>query len=201
MARNMEYHQKVEQSLLKKYRKELWTPFITAVNRYELIQPGDKIAVCISGGKDSMLLAKLMQLLQRISEVPFELVFLVMDPGYREENRRQIEDNAALLEIPVTIFETDIFRLFHTVKHQLFTYMISSAFRTDGITCIADMTASAYVIRVKYIQAVNFATLNSNSCITLLRKKFLPRFQVEKLLLWKSLSVFNNFIPYPYHFR
>ena len=68
----------------KKYRKELWTPFIVAVKRYELIKAGDKIAVCISGGKDSMLMAKLMQELQRHSDVPFELVFLVMDPGYNE---------------------------------------------------------------------------------------------------------------------
>ena len=101
--------QLVERSIVKKYRKELWNPFIAAVKRYKLIAEGDKIAVCISGGKDSMLLAKLMQLLQRISEVPFELVFLVMDPGYNPENRRKIEENAALLEIPITIFETDIF--------------------------------------------------------------------------------------------
>ena len=109
MARNMEYHQKVEQSLLKKYRKELWTPFITAVNRYELIQPGDKIAVCISGGKDSMCMAKLMQEVQRHGKVPFEAEFLVMDPGYNAANRRKIEENAAALQVPVTIFETNIF--------------------------------------------------------------------------------------------
>ena len=109
MSRELSASQLIERSITKKYRKQIWNPFIGAVKRYELIREGDKIAVCISGGKDSMLLAKLMQLLQRISEVPFELVFLVMDPGYREENRRQIEANAALLDIPVTIFETDIF--------------------------------------------------------------------------------------------
>ena len=80
-----------------------------AVKRYELVQAGDKIAVCISGGKDSMLMAKLMQELQRHSDVPFELVFLVMDPGYNEINRQKIESNAALLNIPITIFETDVF--------------------------------------------------------------------------------------------
>ena len=74
-----------------------------AVKRYELVQAGDKIAVCISGGKDSMLMAKLMQELQRHSDVPFELVFLVMDPGYNEINRQKIESNAALLNIPITI--------------------------------------------------------------------------------------------------
>ena len=105
----MEPYQRVERSINKKYRKELWNPFIAAVKRYELIKEGDKIAVCISGGKDSMLLAKLMQILHRFSEVPFELVFLVMDPGYNELNRRKIESNAKLLNIPITVFETDIF--------------------------------------------------------------------------------------------
>ena len=109
MERQMEPCQLIERSIIKKYRKELWTPFIVAVKRYELVQAGDKIAVCISGGKDSMLMAKLMQELQRHSDVPFELVFLVMDPGYNEINRQKIESNAELLHIPVTIFESNIF--------------------------------------------------------------------------------------------
>ena len=109
MERQMEPCQLIERSIIKKYRKELWTPFIVAVKRYELVQARDKIAVCISGGKDSMLMAKLMQELQRHSDVPFELVFLVMDPGYNEINRQKIESNAALLNIPITIFETDVF--------------------------------------------------------------------------------------------
>lgn len=100
-----------ERSVIKTYRKELWNPFIAAVKRYELVVPGDKIAVCISGGKDSMLLAKLMQELQRHTEAPFELVFLVMDPGYRPENRRLLEENARRLNIPITIFESDIFEV------------------------------------------------------------------------------------------
>ena len=109
MSRELTPCQMIERSIQKKYRKALWTPFIAAVKRYELVNAGDRIAVCVSGGKDSMLLAKLMQLLQRYSEAPFELKFLVMDPGYNPENRRQIERNAALLELPVEIFETDIF--------------------------------------------------------------------------------------------
>lgn len=111
MGRELSFAQNVERSITKKYRKEIWNNFIAAVKRYELIQSGDRIAVCISGGKDSMLLAKLMQLLQRFSEVPFELVFLVMDPGYNRENRERIEKNAELLEIPITVFETDIFEI------------------------------------------------------------------------------------------
>lgn len=101
--------QQVERSLMKRFRKGIWTKFVLALKRYNLVEEGDKIAVCISGGKDSMLLAKLMQLLHRFSEVKFEIVYLCMDPGYNPQNRKQIEDNAKLLEIPITFFETDIF--------------------------------------------------------------------------------------------
>ena len=109
MKRDLQPHELIERSIIKKFRKTIWNPFTLAVRQYQLIQPGDKIAVCISGGKDSMLMAKLMQLLQRYSEVPFEVVFLVMDPGYNEINRNKIESNAALLHIPITVFETDVF--------------------------------------------------------------------------------------------
>ena len=109
MERVLEPYQLIERSIIKKYRKELWKPFIYAVKRYELIQAGDRIAACISGGKDSMLNAKLLQELQRHSDVPFELIFLVMDPGYNAENRKRVEDNARLLHIPITIFETRVY--------------------------------------------------------------------------------------------
>ena len=111
MSKQLTPCQMVERSIIKKFRKTIWNPFILAVKRYELIQQGDRIAVCISGGKDSMLLAKLMQQLQRHSEVPFELVFLFMDPGYNPVNRQKIESNAELLHIPLTIFESDIFEV------------------------------------------------------------------------------------------
>ena len=111
MSREFTPCQIAERSIQKKYRRELWGPFVAAIKRYELIQEGDKIAVCISGGKDSMLLAKLLQMLQRISDVPFELVFLSMDPGYAPANRQKIIENAALLEIPVQIFDSSIFEV------------------------------------------------------------------------------------------
>ena len=111
MERILEPYQLIERSIIKKYRKELWNPFAYAVKKYELIQAGDRIAVCVSGGKDSMLMAKLMQELHRHSDVPFDLVFLVMDPGYNELNRKKIENNAELLHIPITVFETDIFQV------------------------------------------------------------------------------------------
>ncbi len=105
----MERYQEIERSIIKKYRKPLWKKFINGVNEYKLIEEGDKIAVCISGGKDSMLLAKLMQEVQRHGKIPFELEFLVMDPGYNEINRQTIINNAKILNIPITIFNTQIF--------------------------------------------------------------------------------------------
>lgn len=105
----MERYQEIERSIIKKFRKPLWKKFINGVNDYQLIQEGDKIAVCISGGKDSMLLAKLMQEVQRHGKIPFELVFLVMDPGYNEINRQTIINNAKILNIPITIFDTMIY--------------------------------------------------------------------------------------------
>lgn len=109
MSRVLERFEIIERSIIKKYRKDIWNPFIIAVKKYKLINNGDKIAVCISGGKDSMLMAKLMQELHKYSEVPFELEYIVMDPGYNKLNREKIENNAKLLHIPIKIFETDIF--------------------------------------------------------------------------------------------
>jgi len=106
----------VELSLRKKFKKSIWCKFTKAINEYELVQPGDKIAVCISGGKDSMLMAKLFQELKRHDKFPFEVVFLVMDPGYSPENRRVIEENARSMSIPVHIFESDIFDSVYNIE-------------------------------------------------------------------------------------
>lgn len=112
----MERYQEIERSIIKRFRKEIWRPFIRGIQNYELIQEGDKIAVCMSGGKDSMLLAKLMQELQRHGKMKFEVVFLVMDPGYNEINRQKIIENAELMNIPITMFETDIFHIVADVE-------------------------------------------------------------------------------------
>jgi len=101
--------ERAEKSLIKKFHRVLFRKFTKAVATYDLIQPNDKIAVCISGGKDSMLMAKLFQELEKHHKFPFELKYLVMDPGYSAENRKKIEDNARLLNVPVTVFETDVF--------------------------------------------------------------------------------------------
>lgn len=105
----MEKYEEIEKSITKKYKKEIWKRFTAAIVQYQLINEGDKIAVCISGGKDSMLMAKCMQELQKHKVKKFGLEFLVMDPGYNKINRQVIVENAAMLNVPITIFETDIF--------------------------------------------------------------------------------------------
>ena len=114
MGRTLTPIQQIEQSIVKRSHETLWSPFCRAIKKYQLIQPGDRIAVCISGGKDSMLLAKMMQMLHRHTAIPFEVQFLVMNPGYNEENRKRVEDNARLLEIPCTVFESRIFDIANT---------------------------------------------------------------------------------------
>ena len=101
----------IERSIIKKFRKPIWRRFTKAIREYELVQDGDKIAVCISGGKDSMLMAKLFQELSRHGKKNFEVVFLVMNPGYNEINYRTIKDNAQILNVPITVFESDIFNI------------------------------------------------------------------------------------------
>ncbi len=109
MSGTFDKAKEVERSINKKFHKGIWSRFTAAINDYELISEGDKIAVCISGGKDSMLMAKLFQELKRHNKFPFEVEYIVMDPGYSEPNRRQIEENAKMLNVPVTIFESNIF--------------------------------------------------------------------------------------------
>lgn len=99
----------VERSIIKKFKKTIWRPFTKAINEYEMIKDGDKIAVCISGGKDSMLMAKLFQELERHGKKNFEVVFLVMNPGYNEVNYETIMNNAKILNVPITVFRTEIF--------------------------------------------------------------------------------------------
>lgn len=105
----VERSQEIERSIIKKFRKPIWNRFIKGIKEYKLINEGDKIAVCISGGKDSMLMAKCMQHLQKYSDVPFDVEYLVMNPGYNEINKQKIIENAKILDIPIKMFETQIF--------------------------------------------------------------------------------------------
>lgn len=106
----------IENSLITKYRKDIWAKFVKGVKDFNMIEENDKIAVCISGGKDSFILAKCMQEIQRHGKVNFDLEFIVMDPGYKSENRKLIEDNAKRLNIPITIFESNIFSIVDKVE-------------------------------------------------------------------------------------
>lgn len=105
----MERYEEIEQSITKRFRKEIWKMFVKGISEYEMIQDGDKIAVCISGGKDSMLMAKCFQEIKKHRKMNFELEFIVMNPGYNELNKQKIIDNAKILNVPITMFETDIF--------------------------------------------------------------------------------------------
>ncbi len=107
----MDSSEKAEQSIVKKYRRQIWLPFLSAVKKYRLIGRDDRIAACISGGKDSMMMAKCLEHLQKYSDFPFQVKYLVMDPGYRPESRRKIEENAEALRLPIHIFETRIFEI------------------------------------------------------------------------------------------
>lgn len=118
MKRELTKDKLVERSIITKFRQSIWAPFIHAIKQYKLIQPNDKIAVCISGGKDSFLLAKLMQNLHSFSDVPFDIEYIVMNPGYTEANKNKIIENAKLLNIPIKMFETNIFEVAdNTIKN------------------------------------------------------------------------------------
>ena len=105
----MEQYKEIERSIIKRFRKEIWSKFVKAVKEYQLINENDKIMVCMSGGKDSFLMAKCIQELERHSDVEFEVKYVVMDPGYNKKNREYIIENAKKLNIPITIFESNIF--------------------------------------------------------------------------------------------
>ena len=119
----MERYREIEKFIIKKYRKDIWSKFIKTIKDYELIQENDKVMVCISGGKDSFLLAKCIQELVRHSQIPFEAKYVVMNPGYKKENIDKIKDNAKEMNIPIEIFETDIFSVSNKLNPENPCYM------------------------------------------------------------------------------
>lgn len=116
MSRILTPQQKIERSIVTDFRRDIWNKFVMGYERYDMIKPGDKIAVCISGGKDSMLLAKCMQHLQKYQGMDIELEFIVMNPGYSDANRQRIIDNAALMGIPIKMFKTKVFDIAYNAK-------------------------------------------------------------------------------------
>ena len=119
----MEKYKEIERSIIKKFRKEIWSKFIKAVQEYKLINENDKVMVCISGGKDSFLMAKCIQELSKHGKFPFEAHYVVMDPGYNEINRSIIEDNAKILDVPIEIFESNIFDVVEGVDNKSACYL------------------------------------------------------------------------------
>lgn len=119
----MERYKEIERSIIKKYRKEIWSKFIKAVKEYELIKENDKVMVCISGGKDSFLLAKCIQELERHGKVPFTAEYVVMNPGYSEKHRDNILENAKILNVPIRVFESDIFEVVDKISYDSPCYM------------------------------------------------------------------------------
>ena len=119
----MEVYKEIEKSIIKKYRKDIWSKFVSAVIEYKLIEENDKIMVCISGGKDSFLLAKCIQELEKHGRYPFEARYVVMNPGYNEKNLTKIKENAKLMNIPIEIFESDIFEVVTTMNTDRPCYM------------------------------------------------------------------------------
>lgn len=119
----MEKYREIEKSIIKKFRKEIWSKFVKGIKDYQLIQQNDKIAVCMSGGKDSFLMAKCLQELQRHGQIDFELEFIVMDPGYTAYTKRKINDLAKELNVPIIMFKTDVFKVANTLNKEAPCYM------------------------------------------------------------------------------
>ncbi len=119
----MEKYQEIERSIIKKYRKEIWSKFIKAIQDYQLIEENDKIMVCISGGKDSFLMAKCIQELKRHGKINFQAHFVVMDPGYNDFNRNLIIENAKILNVPIEIFKTDIYDVVAKIDSKTSCYL------------------------------------------------------------------------------
>ena len=155
----------IERSIIKTYRKSIWRKFVKGIQEYDLLQEHDKVAVCISGGKDSMLMAKLFQELQRHGKFDFELVFLVMDPGYNLENRKRIEENASLLNVPIHIFETTIFNsVVNAVTFDDFTTSIPEYVAIDAsinniitvITSDINVIPDVFLFFILYLPFISF---------------------------------------------
>ncbi len=119
----MERYKEIERTIIKKYRRDIWSKFVKAVNEYKLVEENDKIMVCISGGKDSFLLAKCMEELKKHSKIKFDLEYVSMNPGYRKENMNLIKKNAEILNIPLQVFESDIFDVVNKISHDKPCYM------------------------------------------------------------------------------
>ena len=154
----MERHQLIERSIIKKYRKSIWNNFVGAIKDYKLIEPDDKIAVCISGGKDSMLLAKCMQHLQKYSDFHFDVEYIVMDPGYVGNNRAKIIENAEIIDIPIRIYDSPIFETVYAAES--YSEKIVIKIRTIELLSALDMLSLVILVIMQTLKAMQMAMQN-----------------------------------------
>ena len=180
----MERYQEIERSIIKTYRGRLWAPFIKAVKEYELIKPNDRICVCISGGKDSMLMAKLFQELKRHSDFEFEVKYLVMNPGYNEMNLNQIKKNIEILNIPAEIIDTDIFEIANNQeKNQC--YLCAKMRRGALYKLAKNLGCNKIALGHHYddvIETILMNMLNAGSFQTMLPKLHSDNYEVMELI-------------------
>ena len=180
----MERYQEIERSIIKTYRGRLWAPFIKAVKEYELIKPNDRICVCISGGKDSMLMAKLFQELKRHSDFEFEVKYLVMNPGYNEMNLNQIKKNIEILNIPAEIIDTDIFEIANNQeKNQC--YLCAKMRRGALYKLASDLGCNKIALGHHYddvIETILMNMLNAGSFQTMLPKLHSDNYEGMELI-------------------
>lgn len=180
----MERYQEIERTIIKTYRAHLWAPFIKALKEFELLKPGDRVCVCISGGKDSVLLAKLFQELKRHSDFEFEVKYLVMNPGYNERNLKKIQDNLALLKIDAEIINTDIFEIANTqIKNPC--YLCAKMRRGALYKLAKDLGCNKIALGHHYddvIETTLMNMLNSGSFQTMLPKLHSENYEGMELI-------------------
>ena len=174
----------IERSITKEFRFSIWSPFIAAIKRYELIKPGDKVCVCISGGKDSNLLAECFKLLSRHSDFPFEVKYLVMNPGYNEENLNKIKANLETMDIPAKIVETDIFEVANAQDHSP-CYLCAKMRRGALYRLAKDMGCNKIALGHHYddvIETILMNILHAGSYQTMLPKLHSDNFEGMELI-------------------
>lgn len=167
----------IERAIIKSHRKELWSGFTRAVRDFQLISPGDRVAVGLSGGKDSLLLSKLMQELQRHGPVPFGLEFIAMDPGWHPANRALLEENCAYLNIPVTVFETDIFDVVGGISREYPCYLCAKMRRGALYSQAKRMDCNKLALAHHFDDVIETTMLNLLYCGTV--KTMLPKLHAQ----------------------
>ena len=181
----MEKVKEIERSLITEFKNGIWKKFVASVNEYKLIEDGDKIAVCISGGKDSMLMAKCFQELKKHGKNNFEIEFIVMDPGYNKENRKKIEDNAKLLEVPIKIFESDIFSIVDNMDQGSPCYMCARMRRGHLYTYAKDLGCNKIALGHHFndaIETIMMGLLYNGQIQTMMPKLHSTNFEGMELI-------------------